>query len=102
MTTLAQHLSARSRDWLKASGSAMTHEGEIELQALLGAAELRATARLLFAGGVVPQNSPELSETEANLDLILEAAKNLSGGRPIDAVTLQQARLSLCPIFPFC
>jgi hypothetical protein len=102
MTTLAQHLSNRSRDLLKANRSALTRDGEIELQALLGATQLRATERSSFAGGAVPLNSPDLAETETNLARILETAHQMSGGQPIDAMTLQQARLSLCPIFPFC
>jgi hypothetical protein len=102
MTLLAQHLSNRAHDWLKASAVSLSPDGEVELHELLGASQLRATHRPSFTGGQIPTGGPDLAEVENNLTLVLQKAAQLSGGKPIDAITLQQARLSLCPIFPFC
>jgi hypothetical protein len=102
MTLLAQHLSTRAHDWLKSSAVTLSPDGEVELQALLSASQLRATHRQSFTGGQTPAAGADLSEVEDNLTLVLQKAAQLSGGKAIDAITLQQARLSLCPLFPFC
>jgi hypothetical protein len=102
MTMVATHLSDRTHRWLANKKLTLTPNGELELQALLSVAQVRATANPSFAAGVIPPAGAELTETETNLDRLLARAAELSGGKPIDAEELQQARLSLCPLFPFC
>lgn len=102
MAMLAQHLAGESQQWTKDTGGSFTADGEIELHALIGASQLRATHRPSFAGGAVTQGSADLDEVQRNFRQILNKAASLAGGKPIDAVTLQKARLSLRPIFPFC
>ena len=102
MATLAQHLTGVAQKWLQNRKVGLSADGEIELEALLAIAQTRATRNAAFAGGVAPTGNSELTQVEDHLEAILEKAVSLSGGGQIDGVTLQRARLTLCPLFPFC
>ena len=102
MAALQYYLAQKALKWAADNSARFTSDGELELHNLLDLAEIRAASRSNFAGGVVPQGSSDLAEVENNLERLLEKAKANTGGAAIDAMTLQRARLSLCPIFPFC
>jgi hypothetical protein len=102
MAALQYHLANKALSWLQANGATLTPDAELELHSLLDLAETRASARVNFALGNVPQGSVDLAEVEANLEKLLDRAKAEAGGGPIDHIALQNARLSLCPLFPFC
>ena len=55
-----------------------------------------------FAQGVVPMGTTDLDDVANNLEALLREAQRRAGGQPIDLQDLQNARLSLCPLFPFC
>jgi hypothetical protein len=102
MAALQYHLATKAFGWLASNNVSLTSDGELELHNLLDLAEKKAAVRPSFAKGVVPLKTSELSEVEGNLEKILGTAAQMTPGSPITAVTLQKARLSLCPIFPFC
>jgi hypothetical protein len=102
MAALQYYLTTAALGWMSAHGVQLTNDGEAELHNLLALAEAKAAARPNFARGVVPFGTSDLSEVETNLQRILDKARQDAGGKPIDAKTLQEARFSLCPIFPFC